>query len=65
MLLAKVYEYPDDFAHSIEQAVNIVRGVLLKSVEEPLIGKCEISLVQSKHVIENPPNDLKAEIIEK
>ena len=63
MLLAKIHEFPDDFAQSIEQAANIVRGVLLKSIEEPLVGTNEISLIASKSVIENPPNDLKAIVI--
>lgn len=54
MLLAKNREFPDDFVNNIEQAVNIVQGVLIKSLEEPMMGVNEINIVAAKDVIENP-----------
>ena len=62
MILAQTEEYENNFPKAIEKAVNIVRAVLLKSVEDPLMGEDEISLIASKSVIQNPPIDLKAKI---
>ena len=53
-----------DFAKAIETAVNILRAVLLKTIERPLMGHTELSLIAAKSVIENPPIELKAEIIQ-
>jgi hypothetical protein len=36
-----------------------VNGVLLKSVESPMMGKNEISLIASKNEIENPAITIK------
>ena len=49
---------------ALESAVNILRGVLLKTVEEPLIGEKEISLIASKDIIENPVIEIRAEVWE-
>ena len=54
MLLAHEEKNEHDFGKTIEIAVNIVNGVLLKSREFPMMGKDEISLVASKNEIEFP-----------
>ena len=54
MLLANVDRYPQDFGKAVEVAVNIVRGVLKKTLEEPIMGTNEIQLIKSKDVIEDP-----------
>lgn len=63
MLLAAMDKYPDDFAAAVETAVNIVRGVLNQSVNEPIQGTNEISIIASKGVIEHPKIEINAEII--
>ena len=64
MLLAQIDLHPTDFPLAVETAVNILQGVLTKSVSDPLLGTNEINLVQSKSVIESPPLKLKATIIQ-
>ena len=53
-----------DFAKAIEAAANVLRAVLLKSIERPLMGHTELSLIAAKSGIEDPPMELKAEIIQ-
>jgi len=54
----------NEFIKGVEKAVNVVRGVIHKSIENPIMGKEEISIVASKSIIENPPIEVKAEIIQ-
>ena len=63
MLLANINKHPDDFPKAVEIAVNIVRSVLLRTLEDPMMGSSEIQLIGSKDVIENPGMDLKVEIL--
>ena len=63
MLLAHITEYPDDFPKAVEIAVNIVRGTLLNTVENPLMGENEIQLIGSRDIIINPNIDLKVNIL--
>lgn len=59
MLLTQIEKYPDDFPKAIEIAVNALRGSLLKTVEQPIPGTNEVSLIASKEIIENPDIELK------
>ena len=47
----------------MEIAVNILRAVLHKTVEQPLPGTCEISLIASKKLIEDPPIEIRVEVV--
>ena len=53
MLLTQM-EIQPNFTLAIQFSINVLRGVLQNSVEKPLIGTNEISLVASKKIIENP-----------
>ena len=60
MLVANVDSHSDaEFPTAVEKAVNVVRGVLLKTVEEPMLGTQELNLIASKNVVENPNIDVK------
>ena len=48
-----------NFAEAIQFSVNVMRGVLKNTVENPLQGTNEISLIASKKIIENPQIELK------
>ena len=48
-----------DFEKAVEISVNVMRGVLKTTVEQPLMGTNEISLVKSKKIIEEPTIELK------
>lgn len=42
MLLANIHKHPDDFPKAVEIAVNIVRCVLLRTCDDPMMGTQEI-----------------------
>lgn len=42
MLMAHIHENPEDFPKAVEIAVNIVRGVLLNTIDQPMMGTNEI-----------------------
>lgn len=54
MILSQIHSQPN-FLQAIEIAVNILRGVIQKSLVEPLLlGMEEINIIASKSIIENP-----------
>ena len=54
MLLTQIEKYPNDFPMAIEIAVNSLRGCLLRTIEQPIPGSNEVSLIASKDILENP-----------
>lgn len=42
MLMAHITEKPEEFPKAVEKAVNILRGVLLNSINNPMLGTNEI-----------------------
>jgi len=61
MLLAQTEEHPEDFGKAVSNAVNILQAVLKNSRDDPLLGEKEIQLIRSKKVIEEPPQVLTYE----
>ena len=59
MLVAQTSNQALDFPSAIERAVNILRCVLLKSVEIPLQGTNEINIIAARKEILEPRLDLK------
>jgi pyridoxal/pyridoxine/pyridoxamine kinase len=54
MLLTQLDKYPGEFAKAVEIAVNALRGCLLRSIEQPIPGTNEVSVIASKDILESP-----------